>query len=120
MNLNKKLILVGIFFILMIISCEHESNPTQNLAGVSFSKNIVPILNSSCNYSGCHNSHNYSNFPLETYNDVINYGQAIPFKPVQSDFYNVLTNGFMPRGDTISHLKQQLIYDWIAQGALNN
>ena len=120
MKLNKRTNLIGIILVFILTGCQHDSIIAPKLMGVSFAKDILPIMNSSCNYSGCHNSKNYSNFPLESYSDVINYGQVIAFKPVGSNLYDVLTNGYMPRGDTLLPERRKQIYDWIANGALNN
>jgi hypothetical protein len=120
MNLNKRTIQIGIILAIILTGCQHDSILAPKLNEVSFVKDIMPIMNSSCNYSGCHNSKNLTNFPLESYSDVINYGQVIAFKPVGSNLYDVIANGYMPRADTLGLENRKLIFDWIANGALNN
>lgn len=117
---NKFLFLFGFLFLIFLASCKHDSIPPEESSGVSFSKDIQPILNYNCNYSGCHNSKNLTNFPLETYSDVLNYGDVVPFNPIGSNFYDVIDRGYMPRSDSLSNLDKHLIYDWISKGALNN
>ncbi len=74
-----------------------------------------------CAYSGCHVSANNLNFPLEKYSDLINYGQVVPYKPLESDLYDVIAREYMPQGgDTLPIADQKLIYNWILKGALDN
>jgi len=87
---------------------------------VSYTKDIAPIMKSFCSYSGCHASDNNVNFHLEEYRDLINYGQVVPYKPLESDSFDVIARRYMPLGNTLPLEKQKLIYDWIIKGALNN
>lgn len=106
--------------ILLLVSCKHEPMLPPLPADVSYSKDIVPIMKSYCAYSGCHVSSNNVNFPLEKYSDLINYGQVVPYKPLESDLFDVIARRYMPLGDTLPLGDQKLIYDWIVKGALDN
>jgi hypothetical protein len=122
MIFSRKLRLFVPCILILILSCQHEiilpvpSTPS----GVSYLKDIAPILTQNCNYSGCHIASNYANIPLETYHDVIFHGQVIAFKPFESNLYDVIARGYMPLGAVLSAKDQQLIYDWISEGALDN
>lgn len=88
---------------------------------VSYLKDIAPIMKNSCAYYGCHVSSNNVNFPLEKYSDLINYGQVVPYKPLESDLYDVIARRYMPLGnDKLSLSDQKHIYDWILKGAIDN
>jgi hypothetical protein len=114
--------LVGLLFLLLIsVSCKHDPILPPLPGDVSYSKDIAPIMKKSCAYSGCHVASNNLNFPLEKYSDLINYGQVVPFKPLDSDMYDVIARGYMPLGgNKLSLTDQKLIYDWIAKGARDN
>ncbi len=110
-----------LFLIFILISCKHESLVPPLPGDVSYSRQIAPIMKSSCTYSGCHNSNNNLNFPLEKYSDLIDYGGVVPYKPLDSDLYDVIARRYMPLGTTkLSLADQKLIYDWINKGALDN
>lgn len=94
------------------------NNGTDTL--VRFKSGILPILQDYCALAGCHVSVNTGNFPLENYQDVLNYGGVAAGLPLQSDFYDVLQTGYMPQGATLSQNKIDSVYHWILQGALNN
>lgn len=84
------------FYQFFFISCEHDPIIPPLHAEVSFKNDISPIMISYCAYSGCHNSKNNINFPLETYYDVVTYGQVVAYKPLESDLYDVISRGYMP------------------------
>lgn len=110
-----------ILLIFAIVSCKHEPLLPSVQGEVSYTKDIAPVMKKSCAYSGCHVLSNNVNFPLEKYSDLINYGQVVPFKPRDSDLYDVIARGYMPLGgNKLSLADQKLIYDWIAKGAKDN
>jgi len=115
--------ILKICFILLVftlVSCKHEPILPPLPGDVSYSKDIAPIMQKSCAYSGCHSSDNNVNFPLEKYSDLINYGQVVPYKPLDSDLYDVIARGYMPLGGRLLLTDQKLIYDWIENGAKDN
>ena len=118
--MNRLLIWI-ILFIFLSVSCKHEPVLPPLPGDVSYLKDIAPIMKNSCAYSGCHVSINNVNFPLEKYSDLINYGQVVPYKPLESDLYDVISRRYMPPGiSKLSLSDQKLIYDWISKGALDN
>jgi hypothetical protein len=109
-----------IFLIFILTSCKHEGLVPPLPGDVSYSRQIAPVMKSGCAYSGCHNSNNNLNFPLEKYNDLIDYGGVVPYKPLDSDLYDVIARRYMPPGTTkLSLADQKLIYNWINKSALD-
>jgi len=102
------------------VSCQHDPILPLFPGDVSYAKDIVPIMQKSCAYSGCHSSGNNINFPLEKYSDLLNYGQVVPYKPLESDLYDVIVRRYMPLGNTLPLADQKLVYEWILKGAQDN
>lgn len=100
-------------------SLEALSNPGGcNSSGMSYSKDIRPIISMHCNINGCHNADAVETFPLVTYDQlkqeaergilvkVINHDPDVPAMPK-----NVSK---LPD----CYIKQ--ITSWVNAGALNN
>jgi hypothetical protein len=111
-----------------LISCKHKTD-FNNLTEVSYSKDIAPIINSNCAFSGCHGNNNgqqdEDEFILTTYSDLIK-GGIEPGSPKKSKLYSTLKSlnddDIMPRKpySPLTEKQIQLIYIWIGQGAKNN
>ncbi len=112
------------FFIVFILifsgACKKSNNTAPSDTSVSYSQSIAPLFALHCTTSGCHAESNLYNFPLQTYDEVINYANVIPHDTAQSRLYQVLSNNFMPSGDSLTLEQKQLVYNWILQGAENN
>lgn len=121
----QKYILITLWFILSIAitSCIHKTDLT-GLKEVTFSNDIQPIIAGNCTQSGCHNG--TGEFPLLTYNDVIDNGHIKAGDAHGSDLYQTISNhGFtemMPPEPLppLSTDQIKLVYLWIEQGAKNN
>lgn len=93
-----------------------------------FQNDILPLLNSSCGVSGCHDPATASdNVILTNYTDIMATADVRPGDPTGSDLYEVLVETdpdkkMPPPGSGISLTNDQinLIYTWIQQGAQNN
>lgn len=91
---------------------------------VSFANDIIPIFNSSCNSSGCHNSGGKAPELIgsKAYNSLINGGYINTGLPESSELY-LWMNGEkgtpMPTSGINSDYNA-LVLAWIKQGALNN
>ena len=93
---------------------------------VYFETDILPLLNSSCAFSGCHDAASAEDgVVLETYETVIATADVEPFNLEDSEIYEVLVDDDiderMPPSST-SPLDQnqiELIALWILQGAEN-
>ena len=93
--------------------------------GVSFQEDILPILQASCAFQGCHADPNpQRGLNLETYagfekgslgGPVFNPGDSNGSKVVQR-----IDGGGMPPGAPLGNDQIQLFKDWIDEGAKNN
>ncbi len=87
---------------------------------VSFSTNVIPIFNLSCNNTGCHAPGGKSPdlSPGVAYENLILYGLVDVDAPASSSLYVKITTGSMTQyaktGDA------EIILKWIEQGALDN
>ena len=101
-----------------------QNTPAASTASVSFSKDIVPILDNSC--MNCHSGNRIEEgLKLQTYNDIFagskNGAVVVPGDASNSLLAELVANHKMPkRGAKLSDPQVQLIIDWINQGALNN
>jgi hypothetical protein len=91
---------------------------------ISFSGDIIPILNTSCNISGCHNAGGTP--PVLTadkaYNNLINGNYVDIAVPENSELHKWLTgkrNTPMPLTGPDPNINAKVLA-WIKQGALNN
>ena len=90
---------------------------------VSFTGDLVPIFNRSCNTSGCHDAIPSKNPALtadKAYNALINGGYVNTLVPSNSAIYLSVKDNSMPVGSTIPATDKQKILDWIRNGAPNN
>ena len=115
--------------IFFISSCYYDSVltelPNSSVQGeVSFELDIIPLLNASCNTSGCHNT---GGTPPDlsagnAYNSLISGNYVNKQIPDDSELYLWMTNKRdlpMPlAGPNPSY--NALVIQWIEQGALNN
>jgi hypothetical protein len=90
---------------------------------VYFQNTILPLLNSSCAMSGCHDAITHKEgINLTSYSSIMSTGGVKPGKPGQSKLYSVIADNSMPpKGSTpLTADQKALISKWISQGALNN
>ena len=123
LNLNVILILIGFLGLILIgsNSCTHESVLLDNLDTICFEQEILPIIQTSCGISGCHNSVYSEGFSAVSYNTIIN--AVKPGYPNSSLLYKVITNingeQIMPPDQPLNKEQRTAIMIWISQGALN-
>lgn len=126
--------------IILTYSCTHDPFPPPpttmnndtvqegkpcNPDTVYYQREIQPILNANCAYSGCHDAATSTDgVNLSSYSSVISTADVRPFDADGSDLYEVLVEtdvdkrmpfGMPPLTDT----QIELIRKWILQGALN-
>ncbi len=94
---------------------------------VYFERDILPLLQTNCAFSGCHNEESAQDgVILTTYEQVINSGVVTPFRLDNSDLYEVLTDEDEddrmppPPAQRLSVEEIQLVSNWILQGATND
>ncbi len=120
---NIRLILIAVLVSGMIASCTYEEIKPQKVDvpdSVKFSVNIIPIFNSSCNGSGCHNTGGIPPDLTEpnAYTSLIYFGYVDVDVPESSILYEKITTGSMKGNATDQD--RALILEWIKQGALDN
>src|SRR5215217_3008327 len=99
------------------------SDPNGPPQQVSFSGDIIPILNNNCNTSGCHDAvptKNPSLVPEKAFTSLMNGGYVNTIAPHTSAFYTMVKGGAMPPSGTVKAADIQTILDWIRNGAPNN
>lgn len=120
-----KIILVCFIALIALIfnlsSCKHDPiAPIVPTNEICFQGDILPVLQSNCAKSGCHDASGRGGIRLTDYDNVLKIVKA--GDPSNSDLYTVLLSGsnMPPSPNTALTTKQiELIYDWIAQGAKN-
>lgn len=141
------LLLLSILFIWY--SCKHEpvdiegfeindnTNPQDTVQSTSdtcssdtvyFENDILPIIISNCAISGCHDAQSAQDgIVLDSYSNIISYGDVRAGSPGNSDLYEVITESdpskLMPpssSGRSLSAQQKETIRSWIEQGAKNN
>lgn len=130
-----------ILFILMLlfVSCKHQI-PQQDLIDtpvtggtqtcstdtVYFQNKVLPLINSSCAMSGCHDAVTKKDgVNLSSYAYILATGGVKPGDPANSKLYKVLnkTGGDRmppPPAAAFTTAQKDIIYKWILQGAKNN
>ena len=119
-----RLLTVTFIFILTVIalvfSCKHEPD-ISTMPQMCFNTQVLPIFQSNCAYSGCHDSHFEDGLILTDYTNIINAG-ITPGNAKNSKIYKVITDNygnFMPPKNPLSEQQRQIIELWINQGAKN-
>ena len=121
-------IMVALVLMVALAGCYQDvispgTDPNGPPAFVSFSGDLIPIFNTNCNSSGCHDavpSHAPSLVPDKAYNALISGGFVNTAVPDQSTVYVVCKTGQMPPTGALKATDTQKILDWIRNGAPNN
>lgn len=127
---NKKIIgFLTAFTMFLLIGCYKDKTVIFDTGEeitrpVGFTGDIIPIFNSSCNTSGCHNPGGISPdlSAVNAYTSLSNGGYLNTSEPQTSDLYLWMTGKKgtpMPVGGTNKDYNA-LVLAWIKQGALNN
>ncbi len=137
MNLKKVfyMILLSFMATVFLSNCKHQPgvfyNDTPAVSiqcspdTVYFQNDILPLLVSSCSTTGCHDKQTGKNdVVLVDYNSVMKTGGINPDNPGSSKIYEVIVTNDerMPPPPSAAWPKAQadMLYTWIAQGAINN
>lgn len=143
-----KILVLPILYLLML-GCEHDpfpappviNNPIDTSGNpvdtsfntkpcdpdsVYFARDILPILSSSCAYSGCHDAATASDdVILDNFFNTVTTADVRPGDPEGSDLYEKITDGDPddrmppPPNNPLSNNDISLIRKWINQGAKN-
>lgn len=112
--------------VLALASCKHGSQkpdtPTGTAGDICFERDILPIFQSNCALSGCHDAGTQADgVQLTSYSTIMNTGEIEPGKPNSSEAYSEIAKGKMPPYGykPLSQAQKDLLYKWIADGAKN-
>jgi hypothetical protein len=125
MRTRKTLLLTLVFGLAITTTdCKHEPfAPIGSTSEICFERDVQPILISNCAYSGCHSaSSRQEGVDLSSYESAIKTGDVVAGEPKKSEIYEVLSafgEKRMPPSEKLSAADDQMIYDWISQGAKN-
>jgi len=113
----------AIAFTTLLSGCEYEfvePEPVVIPTQISFSTDIVPIFNASCNMSGCHSAGAIAPelTAANAYGNLFQLNLINTADPQSSELYKLITTGSMKSFAT--NAQAQLILAWIEKGALNN
>ncbi len=106
-----------LIFVLTTLSCKHD----PVVQSVCFESQILPIFQSRCAMTGCHDSQTgREGIILTDYNNIMNAG-INPGNPLQSKVYRSMNGGeeLMPPSGKIDDYSLTLIRSWIETGAEN-
>lgn len=108
----------------IFFGCKHD--PVLPEQEVSFSQDILPIMQMGCSHNGCHGDTLNQMPKLTTYDEVMALGDVKPGEPQESELYKRIietdSTERMPRLPyaALNDRNIKLIYIWIAQGAKDN
>ena len=125
------------FLLVVFISCANDKGEavpaivncaSDTISVVSFSKNIVPIFNTYCNYAGCHSGTTPTgrlNLTASVaYSQLMQKGTGYvnTTNPNYSVLYSEMnsTSKPMPPTGRLDPCTIKLVYNWIQQQAKNN
>ncbi len=122
MILNKIFPVLSLILLLSFVaSCKHDSTGIENLPEMSFSKDILPVFQTGCAISGCHDAGSaVGDRVYDNYQNIMT--DIEPGNPNGSKAYRILFDPFqpMPPKTTIPEPDRIKIRLWILQGAKNN
>ena len=114
---------VSVIIVLIFNSCKHETilieKGTLKDSTVYFSDQILPIFQTNCATTKCHDGTRL--FELNSYTSIMDHVQK--GSAYNSPVYTALTsvyNGLMPPNKPLSLNQRTLIKLWIDEGALDN
>jgi Planctomycete cytochrome C len=90
---------------------------------VYFQNTVLPLLNSSCAMSGCHDAASHKDgVNLTTYAAIMSTSGVNAGKPGSSKLYQVIADNSMPPKPAapFTQAQKDIISKWISQGAKNN
>jgi len=114
-------VLVIVVYLFFISSCTHSTQGLSSLDTVCFEKEVLPIFQTNCAISGCHDG-SLEEIRFTDYNSIRN--EVTPNDPKNSRAYEATIStwgGLMPPSPRPPLSKEQrtLIFLWIEQGATN-
>ena len=125
---NQSLIVflvLGLVMSFSLVSCEWEEYQVTNLTEpVSFSSDIIPVFDQSCNSAGCHNAGGIPPdlSPANAWQDLIDTDMIDLNNPANSVLYvRMIDNQSpMPLNGVLSPTVTNTVLAWIEEGAKDN
>ena len=109
-------------------SCKHET-PVATTGDVCFESEILPIFQSSCAKSGCHDAGSAAEgYILNTYQNIMNTGEndgIVPFNSAKSEIIEAILESdpdkiMPPPGNSpLTTEQKNLLIAWVNEGAPN-
>jgi cytochrome c553 len=132
MQMKKYLFLAAAALAVSIYACKHEPGtitplPPSGGPGssneVCFEADVLPLFQTNCAKSGCHDAATNGDYVLDSYNNIIKKG-IVPGNATNSKIYKVLFetgNDKMPPPPNadLSSAQKAIIGKWINEGAKN-
>lgn len=139
---------LAVIALILFFSCKHsleDDNPftnkdTSNDNGngigtnsgfcdpdsIYFNRDIMPIINSNCAFSGCHGQGSAQDgISLENYNKILSTNSVVPFNLDESELWDAINENDpedvmppLPRNQ-LTFVQKELLKKWILQGAKN-
>ena len=106
--------------IIIINACVHDTEGVTELRKVCFTSEILPIFQTNCAMSGCHDREGEEDFVLNNYEGIMK--GVSPGNPYNSKVYESIIDiwgEIMPPDKALSQNQRTLIKIWIEQGATN-
>ncbi|MEY2924665.1 MAG: hypothetical protein RLZZ337_1213 [Bacteroidota bacterium] len=133
------LVLLGIVLIVIgFVGCKHEIPPIKKDTVITeegcdpnivyFENDVLPLITSSCAYSGCHDAASHKEgVILIDYETIMDHGDVKAGRPDKSELYEVLIEKRSsekamppPPNPEFTTEQKEIIRKWIEQGAVNN
>ena len=111
--------------VLFAVSCKYDDVlPPPPPENVSFSEDIIPIFNSSCNLAGCHNAagHVPDLSPASAYDNLWNGMYIDTMVPEDSELYMWMAGlrGLPMPVEGVNNGYTSTVLEWIRSGAPDN
>lgn len=90
---------------------------------VGFKNDVMPIFETNCSMTGCHDAAGAHNPRLvydNAYNDLISGQYINKAEPEKSRVYQEIAGNTMPPSGPLSINEKKIILAWITEGAKNN
>ncbi|HHH52286.1 MAG TPA: hypothetical protein ENK91_01385 [Bacteroidetes bacterium] len=118
-----RILITGFIFsmILLFSSCKHDVSDIDQLPEMSFSQDILPVFQTGCAISGCHDAQTSKGGKIyDSYDNIMR--SVTPGNPDKSKAYTAMINILqpMPPDKPIAEEDRVKIRLWILQGANNN
>jgi hypothetical protein len=112
--------------VIATVSCERDYYVPfdREISDVSFSEDLIPIFDASCNMSGCHSTNGVPPDLTEEngYDDIYNTNMVDLANPEQSILYLRMIDAQspMPTWGLLTNGEPETVLVWIEEGGLNN